>query len=206
MTMTFHSLRRAVLGFGRDERASLSVEGALIAPLLFWAFMATFTYFDVFRVKNVALKANYAVSDLLSRETNVIDENYLIGVKNLYRYLTRSNSKSWVRVTVVHCADGCAVNGGDNSGERVLVADWSRATDGKPTFSNADINDHLDEIIPLMATGERVIIVETTMDYTPPFSKSITGIGEQSFTDIVMTRPRFANQLCFADVGCGIQS
>lgn len=198
------TLGRAAREFVREEGASMSVEAALIAPTLFWAFLATFTYFDVFRVKNIALKSNYAISDLLSRETNVIDMNYLNGVRNLYRYLTQSDSSAWVRVSVVHCVDGCAVAGGDNSAPRTLAADWSRATDGKSTFSDADINEHFDDIIPLMAAGERVIIVETTMDYVPPFSPTLTGIGDQSFTDIVMTRPRFAPQLCFDGVGCGI--
>jgi Flp pilus assembly protein TadG len=197
-------LRALTRRFGRDEAASMSVEAALIAPLLFWAFLATFTYFDVYRVKNVAMKSNYAISDLLSRETNVIDMDYLTGTKNLYRYLTQADSSSWLRVSVVHCTDGCAVAGGPNEGERTLEADWSRATDGKPTFSDADIMDHFDNIIPLIATGERVIIVETTMDYDPPFSATLTGITDQTFRDIVMTRPRFAPQLCFDGVGCGI--
>lgn len=191
--------------FGRDEGASLSVEAALIAPLLFWAFLATYTYFDLYRVKNLSLKANYAISDLLSRETNVIDSNYITGAKNLFRYLTKSDSSAWVRVSVVHCVDGCAVKGGDNTGPRELSADWSRATDGIATFSDADINDQFDSIIPLLAAGERVIIVETTMDYQPAFSPTLTGIGDQTFNDIVMTRPRFASQLCFSGVGCGIE-
>lgn len=190
--------------FRRDEGASLSVEAALIAPLLFWAFLATFTYFDAYRVRNLSLKANYAISDLLSRETNVIDSNYITGSKNLFRYLTKSDSSAWVRVSVVHCVDGCAVKGGNNTGPRELAADWSRASDDIPILSDADINDQLDSAIPLIASGERVIIVETAMNYQPAFSPTLTGIGDQTFTEIVMTRPRFASQLCFAGVGCGL--
>lgn len=204
-----HRAARTVFGglrrFGRDESASMSAEAAIIAPLLFWAFLATYTYFDVYRVKNVALKSNYAVSDLLSRETNVIDMTYINGARNLFRYLTQTNSESWIRVSVVTCVDGCAVKGGDNTGPRTLAADWSKATDGIPTFSDADINEHFDPIIPLIAAEERVIIVETTMEYEPPFSSSLTGITHQVFSDIVITRPRFAPKLCFEGIDCGIQ-
>lgn len=197
------SLGRVVTRFGRDEDASMSVEAALIAPLLFWGFLATYSYFDVYRVRNVALKSNYAISDLLSREAKTIDMNYLTGVKNLFRYLTRSDASSWVRVSVVYCEDGCAEKDSENTQPRTLAADWSRATDGIPTFSNSDINEHFDDIIPLIAAGERVIIVETTMEYEPPFAAELTGIGDQVFNDIIITRPRFSQQLCFEGVGCG---
>ena len=54
-----------------------------------------------------------------------------------------------------------------------------------------------------LAEGERVIIVETSTEYTPPFSQNLTGIGGRTFVDIVMTRPRFAPQLCWSGIGCG---
>lgn len=202
MMASIRFARDAFGRFGREERASLSVEAALIAPLLFWAFLATFTYFEVYRAKNVALKSNYAISDLLSRETNTIDMNYLNGARNLYRYLTRSGSTSWLRVTVVHCTSNCTSSGGGEN-DRTLAVDWSKATDSKATFSDDDIMNYFDDVIPLMGSGERVIIVETSMDYTPPFSAELTGIGDRTFSDIVMTRPRFVQQLCFAGIGCG---
>lgn len=192
---------RPVLGalgrFRRDDEASLSVEAVLVLPILLWGFLATFSFFDVYRAKNLALKANYAISDVLSRETNVIDMNYILGAETLYQYLTQSGPNAWLRVTVVHCTENCA------NPERTLERDWSRATDELPTFSNEDIMLHFEPIIPWIAEGERVIIVETSMRYTPPFSEALTGIGARTFTDIVMTRPRFAPQLCFDGVGCG---
>ena len=63
--------------------------------------------------------------------------------------------------------------------------------------------NHLEPIIPWIASGERVIIVETAIEYEPPFSQNLTGIGERNFIDIVMTRPRFAPQLCWDGVDCG---
>jgi hypothetical protein len=196
-----HTTRRQMARFRRDEdAASQSVEALLIIPLLIWTFLASYTFFDVYRAKSLALKANYAISDLLSRETEPINMNYLLGAEKVYDYLTQQEADPWVRVTVVYCWDNCAV---EEESSRVLKADWSKATDNLPTFSDDDVMSHLDPIIPLLAEGERVIIVETSTEYTPPFSQNLTGIGSRKFVDIVMTRPRFA-QLCWEGIGCGI--
>ena len=191
---------RQLARFHRDEEASQSVEALLIIPLLIWTFLASYTFFDVYRAKSLALKANYAISDLLSRETQTIDMDYLQGAEKVYEYLTQQEADPWLRVTVVYCESDCTA---EEESSRVLKADWSKATDGLPTFSNNDIMSHLNPIIPLLAEGERVIIVETSTEYTPPFSQNLTGIGGRKFVDIVMTRPRFAPQLCWDGIGCG---
>lgn len=189
-----------VARFRRDETASLSVEAALITPLLLWAFLAVYTYFDVYREKNLALKANYAVSDLLSRETNPIDMGYINGAAHLYRYLTRTpDAESWMRVTVVHCSNDCA----DQNGNRTLEIDWSRGTDGVDRYTDANVNAKLGNAVPLIASGERVIVVETSKQYDVPITPDLTGVGNRTFFDLVVTRPRFAEQLCFEGVGCG---
>jgi hypothetical protein len=41
------------------------------------------------------------------------------------------------------------------------------------------------------------------MLYTPPFSQKLTGIAPRTMRDIVMTRPRFAPQLCWQGENCG---
>lgn len=177
--------------FRRDEDASQSVEAVLVIPLLLWAFLASYTFFDVYRAKSLALKANYAISDLISRETGEMDMNYLLGAEKVFEYLTQASPDPWVRVTVVTCTADCAED------YRTLEVDWSKATDGLPTFTDTDVMNSLDPIIPLLAQDERVIIVETSVDYEPPFSQNLTGIGERTFVDIVMTRPRFAGQVCW---------
>ena len=123
---------------------------------------------------------------------------YLNGAENLYQYLTQSGDSSWLRVTVVTCTEDC-----DVEADRTLEVDWSRATDGLDTYDNTDVMGGLKAIIPLMAEGERLIMVQTSMQYDPPFSEALTGIGARTFTDTVLTRPRFAPQLCFQGVGCG---
>ena len=185
-------IRTRLTAFWREDEGSLSVEAVMILPLLLWAFLATFTFFDVYRSKNLALKANYAVSDLLSREIQPIDMNYLLGIEDVYAYLTQGGDPAWVRVTVVYCTEDC-----DSQTDRVLKRDWSKATDGVSTHTNTIIQDSYGDVIPMIAEGERVIMVETMAGYEPPFSVYLTGIEARDMNDIVMTRPRFAPQLCW---------
>jgi Flp pilus assembly protein TadG len=183
--------------FGRDERASVTVEAVLILPPLLWAFLVTFSWFDIYRVKSQSLKANYAISDLMSRETRALDMAYLNGVEQVYEFLTRADTDAWVRVTVVRCTNKCA------EPDRTLKRDWSKATDEVPILTDADVMNDFESIVPVIASGERVIVVETSMLYTPPFSQKLTGIAPRTMRDIVMTRPRFAPQLCWQGENCG---
>ncbi|SMH54914.1 TadE/TadG family type IV pilus assembly protein [Maritimibacter sp. HL-12] len=195
-----HALRRASRAIGRfaiREDASLSVEAVVVLPILLWGFLAIFVFFDAFRVKNLALKANYAISDLLSRETSVIDMDYIRGSEQLYEFLTRVQTDAWLRVTVVHCTDNCA------DADRTLEVDWSRGTDEVLNLTSEDIMDDYEPIVPWIPNGERVIMVESSLHYEPPFSQAITGLAARSLTNVVLTRPRFAPQLCFEGVGCG---
>ncbi len=91
----------------------------------------------------------------------------------------------------------------NNETTRVLRRDWSRATDGVQRLTNTDLNTTYRSQIPLIARGERVIIVETRMHYTPPIAANIAGVTERDLYDITMTRPRFAPQLCWVGRYCG---
>lgn len=177
--------------FYRDEKALMSVELILMLPLLFWGFSVSYVYFDVFRAKSLATKGNYAISDLLSRETNTVDASYIDGMASLYAYLTAKSggSDSVIRATVVTCIDKC------DQPDRDLQPVWSYATDGRPALTEDDIHGDYDSHIPLMALGETVIVMETTMHYTPKFSDAFTYVVEQDFYDLVTTRPRFVDNI-----------
>lgn len=190
-------LKKELARFSRGEEGTLSVEAVIIWPLLIYGMLATYTFFDVYRAKSLALKANYAVSDLLTRETNMINGDYINGIEKVYEFLTqpRNKSESWVRVTQVHCIKECATNG------RKFVVTFSAATEGQPTYTNATVMDALNPILPLLAQGERAVVVETQTQYYPPVKEIFTGIGPRPFRDTVVTEPRFAPQLCWEDGG-----
>ncbi|WP_218464242.1 hypothetical protein [Maritimibacter sp. DP1N21-5] len=177
-----------------------------------WGFLFTFTVFDVYRAKNISLKGNYAISDLLSREGNPINQAYLNGAESVFRYLTQGGNSTWMRVTQVYCNANCT-----NNETRQLHVDWSHSTDNKPVYTTQTMRTKIAHAVPLLAQGERALIVETSVDYYPPFvptmlwtpasrSTSIdypAGWGyikPRTFVDIVITEPRFAPKLCWMTV------
>lgn len=191
--------------FARDESASLSVELILILPLLLWGFMSIYAIFDLYRARNLALKGNYAVSDLLSRETNPIDMTYLNGIAAVFRYLTQGDDDTWLRVTEVYCESYCS----DND-RRVLRADWSQATGGREAYDDTDVNVGLRSRMPLLASGARALVVETSVNYYVPFVPPVIKVSpipgyesgwgivrNNTFVDTVVTEPRFAPTLCW---------
>jgi hypothetical protein len=175
--------------FRREEHASLTVEAVLVLPLLLWCFAATFTYFDVFRANDLAIQANYAVSDLISRETQTVKLSYVRGMGKVYGFLTRSSNTSWIRATLVTCTEDC------DKSTRTLSVAWSASSDTHAFLTDAEIKQHFDTIIPVMGLGEAVIVMESTMTYKPLFSATLTGVGQTDFTDIVTTRPRFVDNI-----------
>ncbi len=190
-------VRRLAADFLRREEASISVEAVLVMPFLLWAFTAMYAFFDVYHTRSLALKGNYAIADLFSRETNPIDTSYLNGAENVYAFLTRGGEDAWIRVTPVRCTSRC-----DDPARRVLRRDWSRATDGRQRLRNSDVNNDYRDIIPMIAQGDRVIMVETEMQYEPAINPTLTGVGARRIYDITMTRPRFSPQLCWTGLSC----
>ncbi|SIN98763.1 TadE/TadG family type IV pilus assembly protein [Vannielia litorea] len=187
----FATLRRRLATFAEDARGSLSVEAALILPLLCWFYVSAFVWFDAYKTQNVNLKATYTLADMLSRETDPVTETYLKGLKTVYGYLSNTRHPSWMRVTTVNCMSNC------DSDSRHLHVDWSYATDGNAVLDHATISGYYDKI-PFMAQGDTVILLETYMDYKPLFN---AGIPATTFENYVVTRPRFAPQLLYAGAG-----
>ncbi len=175
----------------RDEtRGSLSVEAVFAFPMLLWALTATYTFFDAYKVQNTAYRANYTISDMLSRQTDPVDADFLDGLYRVFRYIARVDAdSSWIRVSVVQCMDKCA-----DETNRVLQWDWSKGVGGARDLDSSDLEFYRD-VIPLMAKGDRLILVETSVDYQPPFAQALVSFSPEKLVSHVVTRPRFAPQL-----------
>ena len=65
--------------FTDDNRGSIPTEGVLAFTMLIWWYLASFQFFDAFRQKNINLKAAYTIADLISRQTDAIED--FVGVK-----------------------------------------------------------------------------------------------------------------------------
>lgn len=188
----FNRMRLFARRFRRDEEGSAAVELMLVLPMLIWALLAVLVFFDAYRMQTVNLKAAYTLGDVLSRETGYITPLYLNSMFELQQFLV-GDDEVLLRVTVIEY-DG--VN--DTFDVR-----WSEGR-GSPVTAMTNANIELiRNRLPIMPDGEMAIITETRLAYVPPAS---VGLNPIAFDDRVVTRPRFAGQLCWNSVENGNQS
>ena len=176
----------------RDEKGSFSVEAILMFPLLVWAFIAMYVFYEGLRESNINLKATYTIGDLLSRETDVINQNYLDGMNGVYAWLSRSATPVSLRVSVVRY---------DAANDSHIMV-WSRGVD-QPNLLQQEVTDRIAQHIPIMADADTVIVVESWTTYDPIMD---IGLSDTDIYNLVVTAPRFSKQLLFEGVGDGTGS
>jgi len=182
--------------FRREQDGSLSVEAVFAFPLLLWAATASYTFFDAYKAQNASYRANYTISDILSRETESVDSAYLEGLLRVFRFMTYGDANTtWIRVSLVQCTDECA-----SEANRDLEFDWSHGANGARSLTAVDF-DHYASKIPLFPIGDKLILVETSLDYTPPFANALVSFPERKLVSHVVTRPRFGPQLLWTGPG-----
>ena len=179
---------RSLREFQDEEKGSYALEAVLIFPMIVFGYMGMFIFFDAFRQQNANLKASYTISDILSRQTTAVDGAWLGGLNQMLDYLTRSNHRTYVRATVVWWDA--------ESGRHVKI--WSEGSDGIAGLDQDEISRELSPQIPVMAHATTAIVLETFMMYEPALN---VGIGPTEFHNVIVTRPRFADQLCWTECG-----
>lgn len=177
--------------FARDSKGSVSVEAVILFPALAVIFAASWVFFDVMRQQSISIKANYTIGDIISRETEVLDDSYISNVQNMMFYLTKASGEAVdLRVTVVQYDE-------DSLNHDVI---WSEARGDWQVLSDGDLSDYTSRL-PLMADADQLILIETRDAYTPTFN--INGIGPFDIETYSFTRPRFASQVIFEGVNDG---
>ncbi len=170
--------------FRSDDDGSLTVEAALILPLLFWTYVGSYSYFDAFRQKAEVVRSSYSIADMLSRETNAVDQTYINGLNTAYDLLTTSGSGTEIRVTVVIF---------DEDDDEFDLG-WSSVSGSRPPLSKADLNSSVwTSRIPVMADADSAVIVETWSNFDPVFGWG--GLEASELAQINIVRPRFSAQL-----------
>jgi hypothetical protein len=168
--------------FAAETDAMLSVEAALMAPLLAFFLSVLYTTFDIFRFDATNSKAAYTIGDLMSRETEAVNQPFINGMKGIFDYMTLSNpSSTWLRVSVVR------YDGDDE--EFKLV--WSHGSTGVISLTQETLSV-VEPQIPEMAEEDTVIVVETYMPYVMSLP---VGMKNFAYKNVVITRPRFSAQL-----------
>lgn len=187
MYMPF-AIRSMLHRFSRDERGSISIEAMLVFPMLTWCYLAGFVWFDAFRAESLNEKATYAIGDALSRQTEMVDPNFVASLLNLHRVMTFSEKPTRVRVSQIEWS----------TADQTHTVNWSTRVGyaGANDLSDGDIapGTPLAEKIPIMSDGEKLIVVETWLPYEPIFNIGLGGFVFDTFTVI---RPRYAPQVCF---------
>lgn len=188
-----HRLMRHFRSFVADQDGSMSIELLLVTPILLWALLSTFVYFDLFRTEANSHRAALTIADMFSREQTAVDTDYLDGGSRLLETLTFSDDTPDYRITVYR------YQGGDDTYRVVWSQDRGMGgvldDDDLVTFDNQGL-------LPLLASGDRAILVQTRVEYSAPFSIGLgvftsTNLDDQTFTTFTVIRPRFQPSLCW---------
>jgi hypothetical protein len=167
--------------FAREDRAAVAFETVLMTPILVWAFIGSFVFFDAYRIYNTSVKTTYMVADMLSRQTNMVYGHDIQGMANVANGIIRGSDEVEMRVTQIGMVSG------DYS------IDWSYGVNGAARLFNSNI-DAIRDQLPIMPNGERIILVETRVVYEAPFNVGLTVARFDNFT---IVRPRYAGQVPF---------
>jgi len=169
--------------FRHKEDGSLSIEAVLMFPMLVWALAGSYVFFDGYRSKAVNLKAAYTISDILSRETGYVTPSYMSNLYTLQERLTYSDASTSLRITIV----------GFDANSNQYDVRWSQASGNVQPLTTA-LLQNMTAQLPLIPNGEVVILVQNWVHYQPVFRNMFSPINFENF---VITRPRFAPQLCW---------
>jgi len=197
LRLTLRDLRRQTRAglrrFLRSTAGGLTVETALLMPMLSFFYVAGFVWFDAFRAQNLTLKATYTVADMISRETVPLTDTYMNGLQTVYDYMTRPSQTTSLRITAVKCSGNC-----DDDITRTLEVCWSWAS-GTATPHDAASFQAVADAVPLMVLGDTAVITETAFVYEPAFNVLV---DTNTLSHLLVTRPRFVPQVIYDDQRC----
>lgn len=177
--------------FRRDEEGAVLAEFLILLPLLIWAFLALFIYWDAFRTINQGQKASYAVADLMARQSDVTPQ-FVDGMANVMAFLTPASPRVRLRISSIEWREATRAY-------RVL---FSRSPSNRlPELRAADFLS-IRHRIPDMADGDSVLVIETMIDYQPAMDVGLPRSIAQNF---IIMRPRYFRRVCLTTAPCPAQ-
>jgi Flp pilus assembly pilin Flp len=189
MHMPLRAATARLRRFFTAESGSATVEFVLVIPLLAWCFIGTFTFFAAYRAQAINVKAAYTIGDQLSRETEFITPAYIAALGELHDFLVQTDNATRLRVTAFEYEE-------DDDTYRVI---WSQGVGQAGRLTDSAITDVRGNL-PVMADEEVAILTETWLDFRPA---DFVGMPDSTFSEVIVTRPRFANQLCWNPIENG---
>jgi hypothetical protein len=204
------SAQRSFYRYVKDEDGTVLVEFLILLPLLIWASIAIFVYWDVFRTQSTAQKAAYSLADVISRQQVLLSTSFVDGMQDLFEFLMLSNSQEGkIRITSIIFDDGANPAPTATADDKYELI-FSVSPKGQvPPLTEAQLQP-LKDMIPVMSDRDSVVIVETSVKFTPAFDVGLggpllqrfTGLGGQEFSEFIVTRPRLIPRICVVGSPC----
>lgn len=190
-------IQKSVSRFFRDTKGDASLEAIIILPALLVIFAISWLYFDVMRQQAINQKANYTIGDIISRETEILDDDYIDNARNLLFHLAQAQGDDIdLRISVVQYDK----NGdGESYGNGSYTLVWSSARGDWSALSQSDMTTYQPHL-PILAVGDQTILVETRDWYQPIVQLANDGFDIETYS---FTRPRFASQVIFEGINDG---
>ena len=181
------SFKSRLFGFARNSEGNMSLEALIFVPFLLVLLTATYSFFDAFRFKSLNTKAAYTISDALSRQTDAVTPEFLDGMVETLKFLTRSENLYSLRVTTVQY----------DADDNAHIIKWSEGRGKFDGMGSEELHTLVSQL-PAMLDNETIIVVETHTTYATPF---VTPgfLSDELFYNFTVARPRFAPQLIWAD-------
>ena len=178
-------LRRRLVTFQRRADGSIAAEAVIIFPILLWALLATYVYFDAVRMKSLNIKAGYTIADALSRAASV-DSNDMQRLNDLIWLMTGERTNNDLRVTVVNY----------DPDDDLYSVSWSKERGNHYTEMDDEELEAMRDRLPPANRFDSLILVENVVSYEPLFEVGMSTIELENFA---VTRPRFTTGLCWDD-------
>jgi len=182
--MIWSYIKSRLAAFREETGGTVSVEFIVMAPIIFWAYASMFSWFDAYRQVGVHDKAAFTIADMISRETNPINDDYIDATRNLVGFLARVQDEPDIRVSVIRYVE--------RDDEFRLY--WSEKRGSIGELRDSDVRNWHDKL-PSLVDGEHIILVETKIEYTPPFLYGL--MRDNTVRSFVFARPRFAPKVCW---------
>jgi len=167
-------LNRLFSRFYKDEAATVTMEFVIIMPVLILWFIGSIVFFDAFQSRATAQRTAHTIADIISRQ-NRVDNAFIDKMLVLQNRMMPREQVGTVQVSSLKL---------DALGNLVVI--WSYATDGSAALTPADIPA---AELPIMKIGESVVLVETSVPFTP--IAEWVGLVAQTWRNHVVTQPRF---------------
>ncbi len=184
---------KPLTAFRDDERASITIEFVIIAPLLLFMLALGFQFFDAFKSYSRAAKATYAVADVVSREELPLDAAFTAKLHGLLEALLpwiqddksiRLTSIKWDAVeSDYEVVWSCQINGATAALDFYA---YSMLT--TETLTSAQKS-----MLPDLVPGDSIVFVETHIPYSALFD--FIGLGNLVWENQVAVRPRFISEV-----------